>query len=61
MGKPKNAMPEWYRGLKRQTPIFVKIISQMMKKKAVISIAEKNSFPPLYILHPTFETVQKRN
>ena len=44
IGKSKNSIPVWYRGLKLQTPILVKITSQIMKKIAVISIAEKIAF-----------------
>jgi hypothetical protein len=44
MGKSKNSIPEWYRGLKLQTPIFVKMISQMIKKIAVRIMAEKTAF-----------------
>ena len=31
------------------------------EEKSSNKYCRKNSFPPLYILHPTFETVQKRN
>lgn len=44
MGKSKNSIPEWYLGLKLQTPILVKNMSQIMKKIAVIQIAEKTDF-----------------
>lgn len=41
IGNSKNSMPEWYFGLKLQTPILVKIISQTIKNIAVIIIAGK--------------------
>lgn len=44
MGKSKNSMPEWYRGLKLQTPILVKMISQTIKKMAVKIMEEKTAF-----------------
>lgn len=45
MGKPKKSTPEWYLGLKLQTPILVKIISQIIKKIAVMIMAEKTALP----------------
>lgn len=44
IGKSKNSIPEWQRGLKLQTPILVKIISQTIKKLAVRIIDEKTAF-----------------
>jgi hypothetical protein len=43
-GKSKNSIPEWYLGLKLQTPILVNIISQIIKKIAVMRIEEKTAF-----------------
>ncbi len=44
IGKSKNSIPEWYLGLKFQTPILVKITSQIIKKIAVMNIAVNIAF-----------------